>query len=64
MPPTEFLRELPAHLLETIDEPIKAIAQSVRYASRSYFSRAFSRTFGADPTRFREARRASSRAEE
>jgi AraC-like DNA-binding protein len=60
-PPMEFLRELrlrrAAYLLETTDEPIKTIAQSVGYASRSYFSRAFSRAFGVDPSRFREDRR-------
>lgn len=60
-PPTEFLREIrlrrAAYLLETTDEPIKTIARSVGYASRSYFSRAFKQAFGVDPTRFREHRR-------
>ncbi len=66
-PPMEFLRELrmrrAAHLLETTDDPIKTIAQSVGYASRSYFSRAFRRAFGNDPTRFREEKRQSSKEE-
>lgn len=59
-PPMEFLRQVrlrrAAHLLETTDLPIKAVARTVGYASRSYFSRAFRRLYGLDPTSFRRTR--------
>lgn len=60
-PPMSFLRDLRLHhaarLLESTDLPIHAIAESVGYASRSYFTRAFRALFGTDPRRFRSARR-------
>jgi transcriptional regulator GlxA family with amidase domain len=44
---------LAAHLLGTTDLPVKLVAASVGYASRSYFSRAFRAAYGVDPTGFR-----------
>ena len=56
-PPMNFLRELrlrkAARLLKTTDVPVKSIANSVGYGSRSYFSRAFKAFYGMDPARFR-----------
>ena len=56
-PPMNFLRELrlrkAARLLKTTDVPVKSIANSVGYGSRSYFSRAFKAFYGIDPARFR-----------
>lgn len=55
--PFEFLTDVrlrrAARLLEATDLPIKAVASTVGYASRSYFSRAFTRLFGVDPSTFR-----------
>ena len=55
--PIEFLKEVrlrrAARLLTTTDLPIKAIASSVGYSSRSYFSRAFKKLYGIDPASFR-----------
>jgi AraC-like DNA-binding protein len=55
--PIEFVQRvrlrLGAQLLSTTDLPIKVIASSVGYSSRSYFSRAFRAAYGADPTAFR-----------
>lgn len=45
-----------AHLLAVTDLPIKMIARSVGYASRSQFSRAFRVAFGADPSSYRDSR--------
>ncbi len=42
-----------AHLLSTTDLPIKIIASSVGYASRSHFSRAFRDAYDTDPTTYR-----------
>lgn len=60
-PPLAFLRDLRLHhaarLLENTDLPIQAIAESVGYSSRSYFTRAFRRLYGTDPRRFRNSRR-------
>ena len=42
-------------LLKHTALPIKSIAASVGYASRSHFSRAFTKHRGADPTTFRRA---------
>lgn len=42
-----------ARLLRGTDLPVKSIAASVGYASRSHFSRAFQAKFGADPSAFR-----------
>lgn len=43
------------NLLEQTDLPIKCIAASVGFASRSHFSRAFSKSRGQDPTSFRKS---------
>ena len=45
---------LASTLLKSLTVPIKSIANSVGYASRSHFSRAFVSMFGADPTTFRD----------
>ena len=42
-----------AHLLARTRLPIKAVAESVGYASRSHFSRSFKRRHGLDPSAFR-----------
>jgi AraC-like DNA-binding protein len=42
-----------AHLLRTTDVPIKVVAGSVGYRSRSQFSRAFSAHYELDPSTFR-----------
>jgi AraC-like DNA-binding protein len=55
--PIEFVQKvrlrLSAQLLSTTDLPVKVIAASVGYSSRSYFSRAFRERYGVDPTTFR-----------
>jgi AraC-like DNA-binding protein len=60
-PPMTFVRDLRLHhaarLLEGTDLPIQAIAESVGYTSRSYFTRAFRKIYGTDPRRFRASRR-------
>jgi AraC family transcriptional activator of mtrCDE len=50
-----------AQLLRISDLPVKAIAASAGFASRSHFSRAFKAVFGVDPSAYR-AERAASRA--
>jgi AraC-like DNA-binding protein len=40
-------------LLASTDLPLKVIAASVGYKSRSYFTRAFTAFFGSDPTTYR-----------
>jgi AraC-like DNA-binding protein len=59
--PNEFVQEfrlkLAARLLKTTDLPIKTIAVSVGYSSRSYFSRAFRTAYALDPSTYREANR-------
>lgn len=56
--PAEFVQKarlrIAAQLLATTALPIKIIAKSVGYASRSYFSRAFRASYGADPSAFRD----------
>jgi len=42
-----------ARMLKGTDLPVKSIAASVGYASRSHFSRAFQAKFGVDPSAFR-----------
>ncbi|MFQ5785310.1 MAG: AraC family transcriptional regulator [Alphaproteobacteria bacterium] len=58
-PPMDFLREIrlrhAARLLCSSNLPVKAVANSVGYASRSYFSRAFKAFYGTDPAGFRAA---------
>lgn len=42
-----------AHLLGTTDLPVKVVANSVGYASRSHFSRAFRDAYDTDPKTYR-----------
>jgi AraC-like DNA-binding protein len=60
-PPLSYLRhkrmELAARRLRESDETLTAIADRVGYASEFAFSRAFSRTFGVAPGRYRTANR-------
>lgn len=55
--PMEFVQRvrlrLGAELLRATDLPIKIIAASAGFSSRSYFSRAFRRAHGIDPRAFR-----------
>ena len=55
--PMDFVQRvrlrIAARLLTTTDLPVKIIARSVGYASRSAFSRAFEALYGAGPTDFR-----------
>lgn len=55
--PMEFVQSvrlrIAARVLTSTDLPIKVIAASVGYASRSSFSKAFEVEFGAAPTQFR-----------
>ncbi|MEO5774285.1 MAG: AraC family transcriptional regulator [Sphingomicrobium sp.] len=44
-----------ARMLKRSELPVKAIAASVGYASRSHFSRAFQEKFGTDPSAYRSA---------
>lgn len=44
-----------AELLKSTRLPVKVIAASIGFASRSHFSRAFASAYGADPSRFRSA---------
>lgn len=50
-----------ARLLETTDLPIAAIARSIGYESRTYFSRAFRAEFGTYPKDFRQHSRTPAR---
>jgi len=45
-----------AELLRSTKLPVKLIAASIGFASRSHFSRAFASAYGADPSRFRSER--------
>jgi transcriptional regulator GlxA family with amidase domain len=45
-----------AHLLRATDLPVKMIADTAGFASRSHFSRAFRTAFGRDPSQYRELR--------
>jgi transcriptional regulator GlxA family with amidase domain len=47
-----------ARMLKGTDLPVKSIAASVGYASRSHFSRAFQAKFGVDPSAFRSPQEA------
>jgi transcriptional regulator GlxA family with amidase domain len=55
--PMDFVQKvrlrIAAGLLATTDLPIKVISNSIGYASRSSFSRAFRSTYGVDPKTFR-----------
>jgi transcriptional regulator GlxA family with amidase domain len=44
-----------ARILKASDLPVKSVAASVGYASRSHFSRIFQSRFGVDPTAFRRS---------
>ena len=50
---TKVRLRMAAHLLTTTDLPVKLVAKSIGYASRSYFSRAFRAAYGQDPASFR-----------
>jgi AraC-like DNA-binding protein len=52
-----------ARLLTISDMPVKAIARSVGYASRSHFSRAFRAAFKMDPSTYRRRRAANDELE-
>jgi AraC-like DNA-binding protein len=49
-----------ARMLKGSDLPVKSVAASVGYASRSHFSRVFQAKFGVDPTEFRRSSLSSS----
>ncbi len=53
---TKVRLRLAAHLLTTTDLPVKLVAKSIGYSSRSYFSRAFRAAYGQDPASFRSFR--------
>ena len=59
--PNEFIQEFrlkfAARLLKTTELPIKTIAVTVGYFSRSYFSRAFRTAYATDPSAYRKANR-------
>ncbi len=58
--PLDFVRRVrlrhAANLLSTTALPVKVIASSSGYVSRSYFSRAFRAAYGVDPKNFRVSR--------
>jgi AraC-like DNA-binding protein len=58
--PFEFVQKVRlrhgAHLLAVTDLPVKLIARSVGYSSRSHFSRAFRAAFKKDPSSYRKMR--------
>lgn len=60
--PMEFVLRTRLHeaakLLRISDLPVKSIAASAGFASRSHFSRAFKETYGADPSAYRSQQRA------
>jgi AraC-like DNA-binding protein len=66
--PIEFLHRarlrLAARLLTTSPMPVKVIAASVGYASRSYFSHAFKAAYGSDPSAYRSRLANTARATE
>lgn len=55
--PNEFIQgfrlKFAAHLLQTTNLPIKAVATAIGYSSRSYFSRAFRAAYDIDPSAYR-----------
>ena len=57
--PMEFVQrsrlQNAARLLQTTGLPVKLIAGSTGFASRSHFSRAFRHAYGADPTAYRRS---------
>lgn len=58
MSPMEFVAKTRLHhaaeMLRSSDAPIKLIASSIGFASRSHFSRAFRSAYGTDPSNFRK----------
>ena len=48
-----------AKLLRISELPVKSIAASAGFASRSHFSRAFKAAYGADPSAYRASQRAA-----
>lgn len=64
--PLDFVQKVrlhhAAHLLRATDLPIKIVANSVGYASRSHFSRAFKASYGTDPTSYRSFPRTAEQA--
>ncbi len=58
MSPMEFVAKTRLHhaaeMLRSTNLPIKVIAGSIGFASRSHFSRAFRDAYGADPSKFRK----------
>jgi AraC-like DNA-binding protein len=56
--PIDFVQKARLHraaqLLAATELPVKVIAASLGFASRSHFSRAFSRAYGADPSSYRK----------
>ena len=58
MSPMEFVARTRLHhaaeLLRSTLLPVKVIAGSIGFASRSHFTRAFRQAYGADPRRFRQ----------
>lgn len=56
--PMDFVQKARLHraaqLLAATELPIKVIAASLGFASRSHFSRAFRRAYGADPSTYRK----------
>ena len=61
--PMEFVQKTrlgaAMRLLTTTDLPVKVIATSVGYASRSHFSRAFAAAYGMDPSSLRSSGQAA-----
>ncbi len=59
--PAEFIQkariDAAKSILESTRSPIKCIAGAVGFASRSHFSREFTRITGLDPTSFRKRQR-------
>ena len=57
--PIDFVQKvrlrIAARLLTTTDLPLKAIAQTVGYASHPSFTRAFSKSYGTEPMAFRRS---------
>jgi transcriptional regulator GlxA family with amidase domain len=58
MPPLEYVHTLrleeAKHMLETGDEPIKAVANAVGYEDAGYFSRLFKRKVNLTPAQYRK----------
>ena len=65
MTPIEYLQHIRLTLAETLlretDLPVKTIAGKVGFASRSHFSRLFSKFSGCDPTAYRSGQAAAAR---